>query len=64
MITKISNMTIREIIKRQNDLLVSDYDIELIAKNERKKVYKEIQEIIDTMSNPMYWIDKMIKENK
>lgn len=36
---------------------------EEIRADERAKVLDEVKEIIATKTNPMYWIEKMIKEN-
>lgn len=35
-----------------------------IRADERAKVLDEVKEIIATKTNPMYWIEKMVKEKK
>lgn len=42
MITPIKSIKISDLLKRENDLLVSVDDIKAIAKNEREKVIKQL----------------------
>ena len=57
MITPIRTLTINELLKRKEDLLISSDDIKVVAKNERNKAIDEFAEVIKQKSETEWVFD-------